>query len=320
MKNKASLLLAALLAACLLCSSAFAESSAISVAEYQQQLADLSARIQSLAQHPQQVGAVETGIPKSIAVKTNSGEITVQNQRLKDDLAALSKSSGEKQTALLHQITSYVQELQSQAGAFEQREINSSAATQKLDEILARKEFRNISQPSLMEIIQARVYRWLRRLLSRMHAPRSSFNWIQNVIWGIIGGVVVVLVIWTLRRLMRPEEPLAFREIIPFSPSARSWSAWLKEARESAAKQDWRNAIHLAYWAGISYLESSGAWKASRSRTPREYLRLLSSLNPRYPILSALTRRFEIVWYGQAAAREADFQDTLAQLEKLGCR
>ena len=309
-----------LLAACLLCSSAFADPAPITVAEYRQQLAALTDKVESLTQHPEGAGAVEAGIPESIAVKTRTGEITVHNQRLKNDLAALSKTSGEKQTTLLHQVTSYVQHLQNQAAAFEQPGADTPDVTQKLNEILARKEFRNIREPSLMEIIQAKVYRWLRRLLSRMHAPRSSFQWIQNVIWGLIGAVVVILAFWTIRRLMRTEEPLAFREVIPFSPSARSWSAWLKEARDSAAKQDWRNAIHLAYWAGISYLESSGAWKPSRSRTPREYLRLLTSRNPRYPVLSALTRRFEIVWYGQTAAREADFQETLAQLEKLGCR
>jgi hypothetical protein len=316
MKLKASLLLAI----CLLCSAAIAQSASITVAEYRRQLAQISDKVQSLAQHPEQAGAVEAGIPTTVTVKTSSDEIIVKNQRLKDDIAALSKASPEKQSALLLQITSYVQQLQDQAAAFERTGPDTADARSKLNEILARKEFRNIRGPSLMEIIRARVYRWLMRLLARMHAPRSSFEWVQKAIWGLIGGVILVLVIWTIRRLMRPEEPLATREIIPFSPSARGWNTWLKEARESAAMQDWRNAIHLAYWAGISFLESSGAWKPSRSRTPREYLRLLSSRNPRYPILSALTRRFEIVWYGQTPAREADFQDTLAQLERLGCR
>ena len=316
MKRKASLLLAM----CLLCSAVIAESPSVTVAEYRRQLAEISEKIQSLTQHPEQAGAVEAGIPATVTVKTSSSDITVNNQHLKDDLAALSKASGEMQSALLKQITEYLQQLQDQAAAFEQTGPDTADASSKLNEILARKEFRNIREPSLMEILRARVYRWLMRLLSRMHAPRSSFEWVQKGIWGLIGAVILVLVIWTIRRLMRPEEPLATREIIPFSPSARSWNTWLKEARESAARHDWRNAIHLAYWAGISFLESSGAWKPSRSRTPREYLRLLSSRNPRYPILSALTRRFEIVWYGQTPARESDFQETLAQLEKLGCR
>jgi hypothetical protein len=87
-----------------------------------------------------------------------------------------------------------------------------------------------------------------------------------------------------------------------------------------AQQQDWRNAIHLAYWAGISFLESGGAWKPNRARTPREYLRLMGSRKPEYPSLAALTRKFELVWYGDRAASSLDFQETLGQLEKLGCR
>ena len=109
------------------------------------------------------------------------------------------------------------------------------------------------------------------------------------------------------------------REIIPFAPSARSWRAWLAEARLMAQQQEWRNAIHLAYWAGISFLESGGAWKPNRARTPREYLRLLGTRKPEYPSLAALTRKFELVWYGDRAAGALDFQETLGQLEKLGC-
>jgi hypothetical protein len=33
-----------------------------------------------------------------------------------------------------------------------------------------------------------------------------------------------------------------------------------------------------------------------------------------------LTRKFELVWYGHREAAESDFQETLGQLEKLGCR
>jgi uncharacterized protein DUF4129 len=126
--------------------------------------------------------------------------------------------------------------------------------------------------------------------------------------------------LWTIRRLRRPQEDLPEREIIPFAPSARSWRAWLADARTQAQKEDWRNAIHLAYWAGISYLEEHGAWKPNRARTPREYLRLIGKAASQYAVLAALTRKLEIVWYGYGTAAEADFHEALGQLEKLGCR
>jgi hypothetical protein len=37
-------------------------------------------------------------------------------------------------------------------------------------------------------------------------------------------------------------------------------------------------------------------------------------------VLDALTRRFEVVWYGQGDAGADDFAATLVQLERLGCR
>ena len=70
----------------------------------------------------------------------------------------------------------------------------------------------------------------------------------------------------------------------------------------------------------ISSLESGGAWKPNRARTPREYLRLMGSRNPHHSPLKVLTRKFEFVWYGEHEAAEADYRETLAQLEQLGCR
>jgi hypothetical protein len=37
-------------------------------------------------------------------------------------------------------------------------------------------------------------------------------------------------------------------------------------------------------------------------------------------VLAALTGKLELVWYGYGIAQEVDFQETLGQLEKLGCR
>ena len=111
-------------------------------------------------------------------------------------------------------------------------------------------------------------------------------------------------------------------EVIPtdLPVSAKEWAIWLAEARAAAAKGEWRDAIHLAYWAGISFLERQGFWKPDRARTPREYLRLLSASSEHRETLAALTRIFELAWYAKRGAGEADFSRTLAELEKLGCR
>lgn len=306
---------------CLFAAFAASASSSVGLDEYRQQLSELARKIAGLSDHPEEAAGVEVELPATVTVSTGSGEVTVNYQHLKDDLASFFAADAQKRPELLKQIQAYMQTLQQGAEAYDKAGSDVSAAESKAKEILARREFRQVRGPSAKEALLARIYRWFARLLSKMHGPgAATFNVLQVLVWIFIGGVVLLLIVWTAKRLMRPEEEPGAREIIPFAPSARSWRAWLAEAREAAAQQDWRNAIHLAYWAGISSLESGGAWKPNRARTPREYLRLLSSRNPHHPALSALTRKFEIVWYGHRDAAEADFQETLGQLEKLGCR
>jgi hypothetical protein len=108
-------------------------------------------------------------------------------------------------------------------------------------------------------------------------------------------------------------------ELANLPVSAKEWVVWLAEARAAAAKGEWRDAIHLAYWAGISFLERQGMWKPDKARTPREYLRLLGT-NEYRETLNALTRIFELAWYANRGASERSFSETLQELEKLGCR
>jgi hypothetical protein len=94
----------------------------------------------------------------------------------------------------------------------------------------------------------------------------------------------------------------------------------MQEARLAAEGGNWRDAIHLGYWCGISFLEAQELWRPDTARTPREYLRLLPSASEHRKTLGTLTRTFELVWYGTQEADENAFSEALAQLEKLGCQ
>ena len=304
----------------LLAPPAAADAAGLSLAEYRQQLRELTANVDSLQEHPEQAAKTEAAIPDNVAVSTGQGQITVSYRDLKSNLASFSRADPQKRSKMLPQIQNYLHALSAEAEAFDQG-TEPAAARQKLAEILARREFHNVHGSSLGDILLTKIFAWLSRLLTRLSISGSSrFDLFQILVYFLIATALILLLIWTLRRLRRPPEEPAAREIIPFAPPARSWRAWLAEARSLAQQQDWRNAIHLAYWAGISLLEERGTWKPNRARTPREYLRLVGPRTPHYPPLAALTRKFEVVWYGHRDAAESDFQETLGQLEKLGCR
>jgi hypothetical protein len=299
---------------------AAADGSSLSPAEYRQHLRELAAKVDSLADHPQEAGQTLATIPDKVTVNTGKGEVTVSYQDLKDDLAAFSRADAQKRPAILAQVRNYLRQLGDEAEAYEQ-DASPEAARRKLADILARREFNKARGPSPGDILLGKIRAWLSRLLSRLFSAGSSgFDVFQILVYLLIAAAFILLAVWTWRRLRRPSDELTPREIIPFAPSARSWRLWLAEARSLAQQQDWRNAIHLAYWAGISFLEEGGAWRPDRARTPREYLRLLGPRMANYTPLASLTRKFEVVWYGHRDAAESDFQETLGQLEKLGCR
>ena len=321
MKHSHIAVAAMLLALMLLCRVPPAQAESVSVSDYRQQLHGIATKVDALGSQPDKAGELVAAIPDHVSVATGAGEISVSYKTLKDNLAAFAASDEQKRPGILTQVQSYTRALLAAADSYEKRNADLSSMQRKLDEILSRHEFKKVRGPNAKDALLARVYRWLSRLLSKISfGAGTRFDWMRLLIYLLLGAAVVLLLIWTIRRLQRPQEDLPQREIIPFAPSARGWRTWLAEARALAQQQDWRNAIHLAYWAGISYLEEHGAWKPNRARTPREYLRLIGTRAAQYPVLAALTRKLEVVWYGYGSAAEADFQETMGQLEKLGCR
>lgn len=298
-----------------------AHATAISVAEYRQQLRDLAEKVDALKDHPEGAGRIEADLPDHVSVSVNGGEYSISYQNLKHELAGLITADSQKKPALIQAIQDHVKYLADEAAAYEGQPPDVEHAREQAKEILARREFSRVGGPSARDLLLAKIYHWLGRVLNKIFSvPGTSFPVAQTIIYLLIAVAVCVLAVWVARRLMRPAAAVAQREIVPFSPSAKGWRTWLAEARVLAQQQEWRESVHLAYWAGIAFLEERGSWKPDRARTPREYLRLLNSRAATYPALTALTRKFEVIWYGHRDASQADFQDALGQLEKLGCR
>ncbi len=310
----------AILALVLLATSLPVLAADISVPEYQQQVDQLASRVNDLRDHPENAGKLVSEIPSSLTVSTGEGSVTVSLQRLKDSVAEFSTATEANRAEKLEQLQNYAGVLSVQAHSYD-KPSDLRESRQKLKEILQHREFNKVHPPGAREVLLDRIFRWIGRLFRHLgRGGKATFNVVQAIVYGLIAVALGLAIFWTVRRLRRPEEPEPTREIIPFTPSARNWRAWLGDARAFAAQNDWRNAIHMAYWAGISFLEAGGAWKPNRARTPREYLRLINSRDPQLPTLSSLTGKFETVWYGQRPAGSADFEETVRYLENLGCR
>jgi hypothetical protein len=178
-------------------------------------------------------------------------------------------------------------------------------------EVLAGPEFRNLQESTMKDSILEKFARWLNHLFASAANLKARSAWVGRVlVWGFVLGLCVALVFALLRLERRwrvrltPDDD---QRPAPGAASARDWQLWLEDARRAATTGQWREAIHLLYWAAISRLDSHRLWPADRARTPREYLALVAQEDPRKSNLSELTNTFERFWYGGRPAAESDY-------------
>ena len=293
----------------------------LTVPEFISQTDALLERVHSLSDNASNAGELRESLPDSITVMAEPREYTISYVWLKKDLEELPGVNPAKRSQLIKGIESRLQRAEEEALMFTIATPVPDNASSKLAAILARREFRDVHGPTALDRLRDRILLWLARLLERIFIGAGSHSQVLQIAGYILmTAAIVVLGLWIKRHFSAPPASATPREIVPFAPSARHWRSWLNHARQLAAQGDWRGAIHLAYWAAISFLEEGGAWRPDRARTPREYLKLIGQQHYYFSVLRELTQMFELTWYGNQEANAVHFQETLSHLEKLGCR
>lgn len=304
---------------CVIALSVAAWGASLSPAEYQQQLEQLGSRVDQLSSNPESANAIAADLPDRVTVQDNGREYSLSYEWLKTELRQFPQQEDANVRSVVQQrIQQRLQLLLDEARGYGVKP-GMQDSHSKIDEILSRREFRRSHAPGIFSAWWARVIRWIVRFFSRFPLGRSGEDLFHLLIYVAVIVAFIMLVVWIKRRLDRPPLDLS-QAVVPLGPSARGWRTWLGEARSSAQQGAWRDAVHLAYWAGIAFLEEQGAWRPDRARTPREYLQILGTRKPQYPVLFALTCKFEVIWYGYSQAGANDFQEALGQLEKLGLK
>ncbi len=220
---------------------------------------------------------------------------------------------------ILDRIAGHLQTLRSEAASFQRRPSDESKKRVLLNGILAGPEFQDLHGPTWLDRLKQRILEALIRMLGRIFRS-SAIPTIGNVVvYGFMALAMLAVAYWMYRTI---RNNAGMDEIVPhiLPVSSKGWKLWMNEARLAAEQGNWREAIHLAYWCGISFLEAQELWRPDVARTPREYLRLLPAASEHRPTLGALTRTFELIWYGKQQADARAFSEALAQLEKLGCQ
>jgi hypothetical protein len=268
---------------------------------------------------PVEIGSFRDALPPNWTVTTSERNYSVSSQPLRDQLTPASR---EKALLWMDRVAEEIDH----AALVPPPALSNARA--ELDRVLAQSQFAAVRPPSRWELFRQRVEAWLERMLEKLfrgigrHPIAGEF-----LFWIIVVGSVVGIALLLFRYLISRDR-LDSLEPSAWVVNTRTWQEWIHFARKAAERGDFREAVHSAYWAGIVRLEDTGVVPKDRSKTPREYLRsvadpqageFLSRPTYREP-LAALTSRLESVWYANRGAGPEDFQESLRQLEALGCQ
>lgn len=294
---------------------------------FQQELDRLKSGIESARRSTDALRSLRQSLPETWAVRMGSRQYHVPTTLLGSRLQK-AEQHPEIRDQQLDQARDYLDALAAEAASLPGQPLTSTdSARSKLNAILAQREFANAAQESWWDKFRARIYKFIldaiNRLLSRVGGQKSLG---RALLWIAISAAAVFIAFWIFRMWFRAAKVQEIALQAAAIPS-RSWQEWIQAARAASAGGDYRMAVHCAYWAGIARLQDLGALAPDRTKTPREYLRALAksklampdTLAGRQQALSQLTLRLEKIWYGFHPATEADFRDSLAQLEILGC-
>jgi hypothetical protein len=185
--------------------------------------------------------------------------------------------------------------------------------------ILARREFQRSATSVWLDSLRERVGKWVTGLLERLAGSGVGVRAVGVFLaWASSLLALSALSLWLVQMLTRRSRAAAL-ELGAIRPPAAAAREWAQRAMAAARSGDLRESVRCAYHAALCRLEEQGIWRVDESRTPREYVRLLRSDDPRFGIVTDLTRQFEQVWYGRRTATDDDARQVAAHLERLGC-
>ena len=316
MTARRTCILIALLLASAFCRADATGENPLSSSEYRAELDRLQAATQQLDSSGNSTPAALHGLPETWHVHAGEQDFDISTEGLQRDVR---RYESDKSITNALAIRTRINSLRDDLDGFEKPPVDVSSRRSELNSILSRPEFGDIHGPTWLDHLKLRIIEFLLGILRRLFRSSAIPTISKYFVYVLMAVALLALVYIAYRSIWRGQE---VAEVVPkdLPISAKEWATWLQEARAAAAKGDWRDAVHRAYWAGISFLERQGFWKPDRARTPREYLRLLSVSSDKRETLAALTRIFELSWYAKRDASEGTFSETLAELEKLGCR
>ena len=273
------------------------------------------------------LAAIRSSLPVEWRVNAPDHQFEISSEPLRSLLLDAERNPKE-QHARVVDAENWLEHLTNQVETYNAPAADNQVAREDLDKILSRREFAAVRPPNEWDKLKQKVNAWLARLIAKLLGKIGQHPLGAKVLFWLLIAAAVAWIAMMLFRFWGGRARMEEMASIENVAARKSWQEWIRAARLAADRGNFREAVHSCYWAGIAYLEDLGAIAVDRTRTPREYLRLIDESENAQPAdraqrrdsLAGLTSRLERIWYGLRPAAQQDFQDSMQLLEKLGCR
>lgn len=291
----------------------------LNLQNYLAELDRWSGEAANLRAHPEHAESLRRSLPDAWQVTAQGQHFVVPTAWLRMTLDSLKVNHWLARDYSI-EMQKHLAAMRADAEAFGQHDgISPGSARNKLDEILHRREFQGVQGPTWFELLQTRVQNWILDFLEKIFGGMDRHPIAGKILlWFAVGAASFLSMLFLMRYFLGRKE-IANLKLESAGPASPTWKDWGRDALAAAGRSDYREAIRLAYWAGIFRMEELGAWQADRARTHREYLRLLAIDDSHRAPLARVTSQFELTWYGGNPASARDFETVVELLEALGC-
>ena len=291
----------------------------VSIDQYITELESWASAVDQLESNPDRAAKLQNELPDRWTVDIPGAPVEISTGWIGRSLESIRAAEGDAAERRRERLAGRIAALQEEARRLRGTPISTSLpeAESRLQEILARPEFRDASEPGWFDRLRAQLTQSLLEFLVNLLTRAPGLGGLgEYIIWVlvVISLLIVAVVAWRILARATPRQ--MFNAPAP-AVAGKNAGDWLREAREAAQKGQYRVAIHNAYWAAVYRASELGHWKLNETRTHREYLRHLSAESPAHAPLSDLTRRFEQTWYAGKPAGESDYTEAIAIVEDL---
>ena len=284
---------------------------------YTSKLERWSSSAERLRRHPEEAPALRKQLPGSLTVTVKGEVFRVSTRPLEAALDRAIRDPKATQEAS-REFTADAETMLDDARAFSMEPSRDDRlARSKLNDILKRREFRDVRAPDDAEAFWNRTLAWLWQWLSKILERAGGHPRVTHfLLWGIVFGLGVMFVGWLVHSLTHFRSERVSTPVQRGVPASNGLDE-VQQARGAAGRGEFREAIRMIYWAAVRRLAETGTWEVDPARTHREYTRLLPAGSAQRPAWVAIATHFEQVWYGHFPASPHEYQAALEELESL---